>query len=221
MRTPRSFQFAVTLGLAAALSACGSSAKPMTAEQVALETGKAVFTTCAGCHGNDAQGRDYMYAPNLTGLSGDYIKRQLMNFRTGKRGKIEDPHGFPMVGRATAIGDEANVDAVVSYIQTLPVKPMASVEGKAIPADLEDEIATCATCHGADGKGNPDMRAPALTGLDAPYIAKQLHKFRNGLRGYDAADSEGQTMAASAKAIANDGMIDALANYYGTRPDEK
>ena len=187
----------------------------MSPEQLELHTGKAVFTTCAGCHGNDAGGRDYMYAPNLTGLDADYLKRQLLNFRQGKRGKMEDLHGFQMVGRATAIGDESQIDALIRYIGSLPRKEPVDLTARTVPAGLESQIQFCATCHGDDGMGMAEMEAPALTGLDQAYIAKQLRKFRDGLRGYDESDGPGQSMAASAKTIGSEEEIDQIAKYYG------
>lgn len=177
--------------------------------------GKAIYTTCAGCHGNAAEGRDYMYAPDLTGQAGDYLIRQITNFREGKRGKADDAHGFQMVGRATAIPGPEGVKAVVSYIATLPKTPAAPIARRAVPAAIGGLIETCATCHGAAGEGNPDMQAPALNRLEKGYIAQQLINFRDGKRGYEAEDAAGAMMAASAKDIPGKEAIAALAEYYG------
>lgn len=182
---------------------------------VARSAGKALFTTCAGCHGNDGQGRDYMYAPNLTGQDSDYLVRQLTNFREGKRGKVDDAHGFPMVGRATALPGPGGLKAVVSYIAGLPKPAAAPVAGRAVPAAIADIVQTCSTCHGAAGEGNAAMQAPALNRLDRAYIAQQLVNFRSGKRGYHADDSLGALMAASAQEIPGTEAITALANHYG------
>lgn len=177
--------------------------------------GKAVFTTCVGCHGNGGQGRAMMFAPNLTGLDADYIKRQLLNFREGRRGKLDDRHGFQMVGRATAIGDQTNVDAVVRYIATLPDALAAPVASRQVPVRISKQIATCAACHGETGQGNPDMGGPAINTLDSRYIAQQLVNFRTGMRGYAKGDANGQTMAMAAKAIPNAADIELVAKYFG------
>lgn len=177
--------------------------------------GKAVFTTCVGCHGNDGQGRAMMFAPNLTGLDSVYITRQLENFRQGRRGKVEDAHGFPMVGRATAIGDADNLTAVVRYIGTLPDAPAAKVAQRTAPADLAGQLATCATCHGQNGEGNVQMGGPAINTLDSDYIALQLTNFRSGVRGYDENDAQGQLMAAAATAIRSDDDVVRIAEHYG------
>lgn len=194
---------------------------PATAAPAALRpivdrsAGKAIFTTCLGCHGNDGQGRDHMYAPNLSGQNGDYLIRQLTNFREGRRGKIDDAHGFPMVGRATAIPGADGVKAVVAYISGLPKLAAAPVASRPVPAPIAGIIETCATCHGAAGEGNADMQAPALNRLDRHYIAQQLINFRTGKRGYHADDGPGALMAASAKDIAGPEMIGDLASHYG------
>lgn len=177
--------------------------------------GKAIFTTCAGCHGNDGQGRAYMYAPNLTGQDRDYLYRQLTNFRQGKRGKVDDGHGYPMVGRATAIPGEDGVKAVVDYIATLPKATAAPVASRALSPSIAGIVPVCATCHGAAGEGNVDMQAPALNRLDRNYIVQQLVNFRTGKRGYHDEDGPGAVMAASAKDIPEADRIAALAAFYG------
>jgi len=177
--------------------------------------GKAIFTTCAGCHGNAGQGRDYMYAPNLTGQDSDYLVQQILNFREGKRGKLDDAHGFPMVGRATAISGEDGIKAVVSYIAALPKAPATPFADRPVPVAIADIVQTCAACHGPTGGGNAEMQAPALDRLDRHYIAQQLANFRSGKRGYHPDDVQGALMAATAKDIHGEKAIAALAQYYG------
>ncbi len=40
----------------------------------------------------------------------------------------------------------------------------------------------CLSCHGADGAGNAAAGFPRLAGLNAGYLAKQLHDFASGSR---------------------------------------
>lgn len=40
----------------------------------------------------------------------------------------------------------------------------------------------CAACHGADGHGSDDGQFPAIAGLDAAYLAKQIADFKAGRR---------------------------------------
>jgi len=40
----------------------------------------------------------------------------------------------------------------------------------------------CATCHGANGEGNPALGAPRLAGLPVGYVERQLENFASGKR---------------------------------------
>lgn len=42
--------------------------------------------------------------------------------------------------------------------------------------------ATCANCHGTDGKAVPGESMARIAGLDASYITEQLRAFRDGKR---------------------------------------
>ena len=55
----------------------------------------------------------------------------------------------------------------------------------------------CAACHGAAGKGNRALGAPALTQLSTDYLARQLRHFVSGLRGAHPDDDAGKRMALS------------------------
>lgn len=176
--------------------------------------GKALFTTCAGCHGNSGEGRAEMFAPALAGQDPAYLIRQLRLFRAGERGKPEDRHGFQMHGRGMALPGDRGVRDVVSYIATLPVPRPADAAARPDPkaAALYE---TCAACHGARGEGNPDVGAPRLAGLSRAYIATQLGNFRSGLRGSDPNDAPAAAMAATAKQLPNDAAVAAVAAYVG------
>lgn len=76
----------------------------------------------------------------------------------------------------------------------------------------------CMSCHGADGFGQPASGFPRLAGLDASYIAKQLHDFKNGTR-------KNPVMAPFASAL-TDAEIKSVADYYAhlappAKPAEK
>ncbi len=42
--------------------------------------------------------------------------------------------------------------------------------------------ATCANCHGTDGRAQDDATVPGLAGMSADYIATQIEAFRKGER---------------------------------------
>jgi thiosulfate dehydrogenase len=64
----------------------------------------------------------------------------------------------------------------------------------------------CDSCHGSDGGGNEGAGFPRLAGLDAAYLQRQLHAFRDGT-------NRNAVMAGVAKAL-TEGEIKAVARYY-------
>ncbi len=82
-------------------------------------------------------------------------------------------------------------------------------------ATWDDTIGLCASCHGADGMGNPDLQAPRLAGQGQRYLAEQLAHFAQGRRGTHPQDTAGQTMAASAGLLDNAAIV-RLAAYYAS-----
>lgn len=70
-----------------------------------------------------------------------------------------------------------------------------------------DRTWACASCHGENGEGGNQI--PALAGLPAGYIAKQLKDFANGQR-------ENATMSQVARSLSDEEMA-ALGRYYANR----
>jgi cytochrome c oxidase subunit 2 len=80
------------------------------------------------------------------------------------------------------------------------------------------QYAVCMACHGPSGEGNPSLNAPRLAGQQAWYLRRQLHSFRNGLRGVHANDTYGAQMRAFASMLPDDTAIRNLAAYVETLP---
>lgn len=76
----------------------------------------------------------------------------------------------------------------------------------ALAEDLD--LSQCALCHGTNGNGNPAVRAPKISGLDAAYLRRQLQIFRAGWRGMHEADERGNEMRAVAASLTDDAAID-------------
>ena len=70
----------------------------------------------------------------------------------------------------------------------------------------------CATCHGAEGKGNPVVGGPKLAGLEPWYLQQQLQSFRAGYRGMEDSYIPGQEMQASVARLSDD-EIETLIAY--------
>lgn len=69
-------------------------------------------------------------------------------------------------------------------------------------------IAACEGCHGADGKGKPAIKFPALAGQHTDYIIKTLNDFKHGTRINDP----GGIMRNNLTNL-SDEEIESLANY--------
>lgn len=117
------------------------------------------LNNCAACHGSDARGSKSF--PNLTDTdwlggkdwiagqsTAEYIVRTITHGRQGE-----------MPSQAAALGSAEDVKNVANYVLSLSGSAHNNVA-----AELgRPKFAVCATCHGADGKGNQTIGAPNLT----------------------------------------------------------
>ncbi|MCG2593565.1 c-type cytochrome [Ramlibacter sp. XY19] len=179
--------------------------------------GKASFAVCAGCHGMQGEGNFALRAPRLAGQGAWYLERQLHQFKQGTRGADErDAAGRQMAPMAATLPDDAAIANVAAYIATLPDTPVAPT----IRGDVDRgraRYATCAACHGADGRGLASTNAPRLQGMSDWYLGTQLQNFRDGVRGAHAQDMHGAQMALMAKMLSDDGAIGDILAYINTR----
>ncbi|MEP6874313.1 MAG: c-type cytochrome [Burkholderiales bacterium] len=66
--------------------------------------------------------------------------------------------------------------------------------------------ATCAACHGTDGRAATGAALPGLAGMPAPYLAEQMKAFKSGAR-------TGTLMPQLAKGY-SDAQIEQLAAWF-------
>ncbi len=82
--------------------------------------GRALYSTCAGCHGRDGRGVWSTKAPRLAGMSDWYLKRQLEYFRDGVRGAhADDLYGAQMAMMAASLRSDRAIEDVIAYINSL------------------------------------------------------------------------------------------------------
>ena len=136
----------------------GRSVLELAADPKAVALGHSLFAnTCINCHGSDARGAPGF--PNLTekerlyGDSPDAITQTIAHGREGV---------MPPLG--AALGAQG-VDQVVDYVLSLN----GQAEPPAAVAAGQARFALCATCHGADARGNPLVGAPSLIGENWLY----------------------------------------------------
>jgi cytochrome c oxidase cbb3-type subunit 3 len=153
----------------------------------ALAGGEAAFgDNCAPCHGRGAQGA--VGYPNLRddswlwgdGTLGAIHKTILHGIRA------DDPdtqtNQMPGFGR-TGVLSEPQIADVTEFVLSLSGE---TADGPAGERGAKIFAANCAACHGADGKGNPQLGAPNLA--DALWLyagdkATVMETIRNGRGG--------------------------------------
>ena len=182
-----------------------------------VAAGRALYATCAACHGANGEGNVALNAPKLSGYGAWYTDRQLKLFKQGARGAHEkDVFGKMMAPMAATLPDDAAIANVAAYIASLPDTPAPkTIQGNV--ATGGERYATCAACHGANGRGIAATNAPRLAGMSDWYMARQLKNFRDGVRGAHAQDPHGAQMALVAGLLADDAAFGDILAYINSR----
>lgn len=166
---------------------------------------------CTTCHGAEGKGLAAAGYPNITGMSADYLAKQLHDFKDGTRS-----HPI-MDGIAGALNDD-EIDSVTLYMEGLPVEEVTLITRAATPTDLGSQLALrgdwsrnipeCIACHGPSGVGVGES-FPRLAGQSSIYIVNQITAWKNGTRHNDQADLMGHI----AKSL-TDEEAQAVAAYF-------
>lgn len=205
----------VLVVVAAAGAGCsvarGQAAAP--ADEPSSISGRQLYAACSSCHGNAGEGNAAIGAPKIAGDAAWYVAGQLTRFQQGLRGKHpDDIEGLKMRAMARQMLSDAEVKAVAGYVASLtPVrKPLTLTHADASKGQAMFPI--CASCHGLAGEGNEALNAPHIAGLEDWYVARQLRKFKTGVRGASSGDMIGPIMVPMANAVPDD-QIDNVAAY--------
>jgi cytochrome c553 len=161
MPVARTFLVGIALSLAAAnapvLAADGGVEFADTLEQRLL--------ACSGCHGKQGEGsRQNEYYPRIAGKPAQYLFRQLVNFREGKRTNPQ------MIYFTRYLSDEYLMEIATFYSKQkppfpTPIQPAATKQqlsrGEALvrQGDKAKGIPACAACHGTRPVCNQAFRA--------------------------------------------------------------
>jgi cytochrome c553 len=170
-----------------------------------LAKGQQASTACQACHTADGS-RGSPANPILQGQHPEYLVKQLMEFKAGKR------KNAVMSGMAATLSDE-DMKHVAAFYGSKHAKPgfaknkatvslgeqiyRGGIMAKAVPA--------CAGCHSPNGAGIP-AQYPRLGGQHGDYTEAQLLAFRSGARANNA-----QMMAIAGKL--SEAEIKAVADY--------
>lgn len=180
---------------AAAGAGCG------VARGEAALSGAQLYGSCSSCHGTTGEGNASLGAPRIAGMPRWYVAAQVQRFKDGRRGRhFDDVEGLKMRAMAMQMATPAQVEAVATYVASLPVRPSQPTL-TADPAAGQAKFAVCSACHGAKGEGNEALNAPPLAGMGDWYVARQLRKFQAGVRGAVKDDPIGAQMAGMAMTV--------------------
>ncbi|MBC3767745.1 c-type cytochrome [Neptunicella marina] len=170
------------------------------------------FKYCTVCHGNQLMGNPNIGAPRLSGLSAWYIEKQLQAFKQGKRGMPDQSvPAHEMQSMVKELSDEQIHQAAIWASKTQSPVPSETIVADAKAG--ESLYKQCAACHGADGKGNQTIGAPALAGLHDWYLLNQFDAFKSGSRGNVQGDSQAQQMQAAANLVNSEQDLKAIVAY--------
>lgn len=153
----------------------------------AMSAGKSAFANnCATCHGTGAQGA--VGYPNLNDddwLWGGTLGEIRRTLQVGVRSEDVNARRsqMPAFGKDKLLS-AAQIDDLVEYVKQLSGSPHdAPAATRAAP----QFAANCASCHGADGRGNRSQGAPNLAdkiwlyASDEKSIRDQIHNPRSGV----------------------------------------
>ena len=172
-----------------------------------IEAGKQKAATCVVCHGPDGNSNNPTW-PNLAGQHAEYTRKQLEDFRAGRRKNDQ------MAPLAMGLSDQDIADLAAYYASLEPrtgqTRPENLDLGKRLyrAGDVSKGLAACMSCHGPTGIGNPAANYPRINAQHAEYTELQMKAFKAEER----ANDRNGIMRDIAGRMSND-SIEAVADY--------
>lgn len=140
---------------------------------------------CAACHGQQGISPNPEW-PNLAGQHAGYLRKQLIDYKSGKT-----RNAVIMTGIAASLGKD-DIHKLAKYYASLPrTKGKTSQKYQALgekiyrSGDFDKKITACIACHGPKGTGNDEAGFPVLSGQQAHYLIQQLQAFKDKTRRND------------------------------------
>ena len=201
MKTVATFLSSLLLATAAhANEPAAAPAKPDLAKGGAIAS-----QVCAACHTADGS-RGSPANPILQGQHPEYLVKQLVEFKSGKR------KNAIMSGMAAPLSEE-DMRNVSAFYASKTAKPGFAKSKDTVPLGekiwrggiAERNVPACAACHGPTGAGIPSQY-PRLGGQHGDYVEAQMLAFRSGARANNA-------QMTGVAANMNDAEIKAVSDY--------
>jgi cytochrome c553 len=171
------------------------------------------IVACEACHRANGEGDAGSAFSNLTGLTKEYLAKQLRDFQSGTR----ESRVMQVIAQNLSAAD---IEALASHYASLPPLPLSTN----IPEAPQSGIALaeageagrglqpCVSCHSAKAVAS-DKKIPVLHGQQPLYLRNQLLGWQDGSRKNDA----GAEMADIAKKL-SPAEIDAVSIYFARLP---
>jgi cytochrome c553 len=184
------------------------------ADTVSPQAVNAKLKYCEVCHGASARGFTGFYPiPRLAGQPVEYIENELKGFAEHKRANRTAPGATNVMFNVGHVLSPAMIKALATRLHDLNPKPVGGAptsgvaEGEKIFKDgiAGANVPPCASCHGAEGKGNGPF--PRLAGQLYPYVVAQLSNW-----GHERTEENSQIMAPIAHELTKP-QIEAVAAY--------
>ena len=164
------------------LAAPSWAAEPKASFKPDLAKGQALATACVACHTADGS-RGSPANPILQGQHPEYLVKQLVEFKSGKR------KNAVMAGMAAGLSED-DMRHIAAFYASKTTKPGAAKNKETIRLGeriyrgglAEKAVPACSGCHGPNGAGMPSQY-PRLGGQHGDYLEAQMVAFRSGARG--------------------------------------
>lgn len=174
--------FRIMAGLLATLSL------PVWAAGAGVDQGRAaqlVSERCSMCHGPEGASASPVF-PRLAGQHGEYVAKQLGDFKSGKRASEA------MKPQAETLS-EAEMKSLGAYFESKKPAPRRAADADLagvgryifLKGNRYSGVPACASCHGDKGHGTSQL--PRLAGQHPRYIEDQLKQFNKRERTNDNA----------------------------------
>ncbi len=168
--------------LAGAIALCSMACGPAfgAGDPVA---GKTKSFDCEACHSAANLAMNPAW-PRLDGQHVDYLVKQMQDFQTAQRLQgVMQQMLAPL--SATDIAD------IAAYYASLPLPPgeadpALAARGKKLYTQGAAGVASCASCHGANGRSEAAGGFSVLAGQQSRYVVNQLLAYKYGDRTNDA-----------------------------------
>jgi cytochrome c553 len=194
-----------SLAMSALVSTAALAADAKPAFKADVAKGQQLSQACQACHTADGT-RGAPANPILAGQHPEYLVKQLVEFKSGKR------KNAIMSGMAAPLSEDDMKHIAAFYASKSAKTGFAKVKATVGLGELiwrggiaSKGVPACAGCHSPNGAGIP-AQYPRIAAQHGEYTEAQLLAFRSGARGNSA-----QMMTIAAKM--NDAEIKAVSDY--------